>query len=83
MTALPGPVNWEYTIIYAETGGTMTSTPANIWQKKQPHLNGDSYWDQVEALGREGWEMVSASPWCGYGNGLTTGMVFVMKRPIP
>jgi hypothetical protein len=73
-------VRWEYTAVFADVGGTMTSTPLNIWDKKHKHLNNISYWEKIMGLGENGWEMISASPWCGKGDGLTTGMLFVFKR---
>jgi hypothetical protein len=77
-----GSGKWEYTAFFADVGGTMTSSPLNIWDKKHKHLNNNSYWEQVMELGKDGWEMVSASPWCGKGEGLTTGILFVFKRLI-
>ena len=72
---------WDYYALFADVGGTVTSTPVNIWDKKHKHLGNKTYWEVITELGKKGWDLVSASPWCGKGDGLTTGMVFIFKKP--
>jgi len=57
---------WEYTAYYFEYSGR--GKPA-LWQNKGK--NGRSAWDDIEDLGKEGWELVN------HDEGL-----FVFKRPI-
>jgi hypothetical protein len=73
--------NWEYYMFYAKVGGQVSSDPTQIWGKKRKELNNRSHWELVVEAGNNGWELVSASPWSDLGEGLTTGMVFVFKRP--
>jgi hypothetical protein len=82
MTTESTQKGWEYYTYYAAVGGTMTSSPSDIWSKKHKSLDGESQWDQIARLGKLGWELVSASPWSGRHEGLSTGMVFVFKRPL-
>jgi hypothetical protein len=71
-------VKWEYTIVHTDRLNTPSGPQlAPIWRRK--YADGSTDWDQINKLGQEGWEMVSAFPVVGGGTLLY--LAFVFKRP--
>jgi len=76
------PINdsagWEYTIVHTDRLNTPSGPQlAPIWRRK--YADGTTDWDQINKLGQEGWEMVSAFPVEAAGTLLY--VAFVFKRP--
>ena len=60
---------WEYKTIQIKTKGWFTTS-----------IDDDAIDPQLNALGREGWELVKVATILT--NGWTVGCVFVLKRPL-
>lgn len=68
---------WEYTIVHTDR----LTTPAGpqlapMWRRK--YADGTTDWDQINKLGADGWEMVSAFPIEAAGT--LQYVAFVFKR---
>ena len=71
-------VMWEYTIVHTDRLNTPSGPQlAPIWRRK--YADGSTDWDQINKLGEDGWEMVSAFP--VEGGGTLLYLAFVFKRP--
>ena len=79
MLSQPGDsAAWEYTIVHTDRLNTPSGPQlAPIWRRK--YADGSTDWDQINKLGQEGWEMVSAFPVEAAGTLLY--VAFVFKRP--
>lgn len=70
---------WEYTSYVAEVYG-------GIKLANDQKLNWVEMWEHFNQLGRQGWEMLSATPIAEFKlltpNGVTTSMLFVFRRRI-
>ena len=63
---------WEYMTVVAPVRRTL------FWGRFQAQ----GLTDQLNVLGKEGWELVSTSPsWTGWGG--TRELTLVLKRPVP
>jgi hypothetical protein len=93
--------NWEYAMRYVSLE-TYEKDKKGEWKRINPgslhglFVNTSAIWDApwlektefeyIQEMGRQGWEMVSATPITGgilYGGGYTTQILFVLKRPLP
>jgi hypothetical protein len=69
---------WEYTIVHTDRlnapGGPQL---APMWRRQ--YADGSTDWDQINKLGADGWEMISAFP--VEAGGTLQYVAFVFKRP--
>src|SRR5260221_11965643 len=74
----PASMKWEYSIVHTDGMSTPGGPQlAPIWRRK--YADGSTDWDQINKLGEDGWEMVSAFP--VEGGGTLLYLAFVFKRP--
>ncbi len=69
---------WEYTIVHTDRLNTPSGPQLSpMWRRK--YADGSTDWDQINKLGLDGWEMVSAFP--VEAGGTLQYVAFVFKRP--
>lgn len=83
-------MRWEYDAFVMEITGPHTYS--SLGEKLNANINdvwgrvmadkGTTYWDHLQQLGIEGWELVSCFPVTA-GEGWTREVVWVFKRPRP
>src|SRR5438067_10238579 len=74
---------WNYNVLVVDMGGTGTqmgfarASITKMWEVRGP--DGQTDWDRLQNMGREGWELVNSFP-VSAGNGNTVQVVFTFKR---
>ncbi len=73
---------WNYNILVVDLVAPKPNI-SKLWEVRGP--DGLTDWDRLQNMGREGWELVNATPVVGWGvsgMAVTTQMVFMFKRRV-
>lgn len=76
---------WEYNAVqvFIRTAGLVPQTdPSLVWTRKDK--NGGTYWDSIQDLGADGWELVSVTAVTENtsSSSYTNYLLYTFKRPL-
>lgn len=71
---------WQYTVLISDISAPYRPSINKVWEMRG--VDGKTDWDRLQAMGAEGWEMVSSYPVAG-PNGMSVNIVWVFKRLAP